>query len=173
MSKWILWGGLVLISFFLKVIPVKATVNVDVSNNGTGSNNQVIINTNTQNSNSTTDVRIESNGDVKEFHTQEDEDINYQSDDESVTVKVNNSSPSSYKTETKTELNNDVDVFVEAGGEDINEVEVATDSPEINDNVEGENKMTNEDELSLLRNILIKWEKWNQAITATIRNLFE
>lgn len=173
MNKWMLLVGLVLGSLILKVIPVRATVSVDVSNNGSGSNNQVNINTNTQYPNSTTDVRVETNGDVKEFHTQEDEDINYQSDDGSVTVNVNNSSSSSYKVETKTDINNDVNVFVEAGGEDINKVDEATDSPEINDYVEGENKITNEDELGLLRNILTKWEEWNQAITATLRNLFE
>lgn len=175
MSKQVLLGGLVLGSFIFVAMPVRASVNVDISNNAAGSSNRVNVNSTTQNANSKTDVRVETNGEVKEFHTQGDEDVNYQSDDGSVKVNVNNATaPStSSKVESKTEIENDVDVSVGDEGEESNEVEEATDSPDINDEVEDENKPVDQEESSLVENILMKWEEWNEVFKDKIRKLFE
>jgi hypothetical protein len=163
----LVFGGLIFVA-----MPVRATVSVDVSNNAAGSNNQVNINSNSQNTNSKTDVKVETNGEVKEFHTQGDEDVNYQSDDGSVKVNVNNSTSSSYQSETKTKVNNDVNVSVKDGSEDLDEVEEATDSPTLNNKVARDSVAINQEDISPIENILIKLAELNKAFKDQLRKLF-
>lgn len=151
-------GGLVLGGVVVAAVPIRATVSVDVSN--------------TQNANSKTDIRVETNGEVKEFHTQGDEDVNYQSDDGSVKVKVNNDSASSTTATTKTVTKNEVKVAVEEEGEAFDEVEDATNSSDMNEKAGVENASIDQEDLSLIENFLNKWEEWSEAIKDRLGKLF-
>lgn len=73
-----------------------AKTSIEISNNASNSSNRVSVknNVSTSNSNSSseTKVRIEQNGEVKTFEASGDEDINYQSEDGSTKVNINNKS---------------------------------------------------------------------------------
>lgn len=76
----------------------QAETNVNVSSNTSGSSNtRVVVNSNvttsnvtTTNSNSRTTVHIENNGEVKDFDTNGDESVDWQSSDGKSSVKINN-----------------------------------------------------------------------------------
>jgi hypothetical protein len=94
---------------------------------------------------STTDIRVETNGVVKEFHAEGDEKVNYQSDDGSVKVKVNNAT---------------------------NEVEVATGSNEVNDNFDDKTEIADKNELNLVDKMMDMWEEWTKTIKNQLSELF-
>ncbi|GIW61712.1 MAG: hypothetical protein KatS3mg089_0564 [Patescibacteria group bacterium] len=59
-------------------------------------NNSINSNTSSQTKSSTeTNVRIETNGEVKTFHATDNESVNYQSEDGSIKVNINNNNASS------------------------------------------------------------------------------
>jgi hypothetical protein len=77
-----------------------AETSVNVSNSTTGgSNTHVVVNSNVNSSttnttmvNSNTRVHIETNGEVKDFNTQGDESVDWQSEDGKSSVKINKNS---------------------------------------------------------------------------------
>lgn len=74
-------------------ITAYADTSVDISNNGEGSTNRVEINNQANTgSESSTDVTIETNGQVKTFHAQGNQNINWQSDNGNNQIHVNNQS---------------------------------------------------------------------------------
>ena len=80
---------LLLVFVFFALIPpnsVLANINVEVSGNGEDSESKVIINSNVKSTTTTsqkstgkTDIRIETNGEVKEYHGEGDVNINLES----------------------------------------------------------------------------------------------
>ena len=78
----------------------QAETNVNVYNSTSGgSNTHVVVNSNvntsnvtTTNTNSRTTVHIENNGEVKDFDTNGDESVDWQSNDGKSSVKINNNS---------------------------------------------------------------------------------
>lgn len=120
MPKFILY-----LFFMLLLLPqsVFASVTVDISNNGEGSSNDVSVKSDTASSretsnniDNTTDIKINNNGRVKEYHGK-DGNIELTSDDgkSSVSVKNNSvfknsgSSSSSVRTTTNITVNSDSD----------------------------------------------------------------
>lgn len=89
-------------------------IKIDISNNGEGSNNSVSVNSSSSfssssqsSSNTQTDIRIESNGEVKEYHSNKPENIDIQSTDGKSKVTITNqtnssTSPSPSPSETAT-----------------------------------------------------------------------
>lgn len=96
-----------LLLFLLLILPntINAKVNVQISGNGEGASSNVQISSSTSTSNessndssNSTDIRIETNGEVKEYHGTGDQNIVLQSENgkNTVSVTVNSSSaPSS------------------------------------------------------------------------------
>ncbi len=89
--------GLASMVFFLASTSVYAeSTSVNISNNAEGSRSQVSVESHVESNSSSevssstkTDIRIESNGEVKEYHSDKPEDISIQSDDGKVQVEVN------------------------------------------------------------------------------------
>lgn len=90
-----------------------AEVSVNIQNDNNSS-------TTTQQSSSsvTTDVRIETNGEVKEFHTEGNEDVDWTSDDGKSSVKINSntSSKSNVSQDSDTSVNTNVNATVKGAG---------------------------------------------------------
>jgi hypothetical protein len=88
----------IIFCFLLLPKSTYANVNVNISNNSSGSNSQVNIknevnsttNTGSNTSNTKTDIRIETNGEVKEYHSTGNENIKIESGDSKNSVKINN-----------------------------------------------------------------------------------
>lgn len=94
------------LTILLLILPrsASASVNVQVSGNGDGSNSTVSVESNTSSPtskntyNNSTDIRIETNGEVKEYHGTGDQNITVQSGNGGNSVSVNtkgSSNPSS------------------------------------------------------------------------------
>lgn len=85
-------------SLLLCPLPVQANTDVVVSNNGAGSRSEVNIknevntttSTSTNNSDVKTDIRIETNGEVKEYHSTGDDDVTVESSNGNNRVQVTN-----------------------------------------------------------------------------------
>lgn len=114
-------------SLFFVLTPEKAIgkTTIDISNNGDNSTSSVKVNSNSSNGSNQTDVRIEENGEVKSFSSSGDEDINWQSEDGSTKVEVNNKSTSptvtsstSMKSKTSVKVKTDTNKNDEANTDD-------------------------------------------------------
>lgn len=83
----------------LTIKSAQAATSVDISNNEEGSTSRVTIKSNTSSTNGSTSskshVRIETNGQVKEFNTTGDEEVNWTSGDGKSSVKINTQSTNS------------------------------------------------------------------------------
>jgi hypothetical protein len=117
---------ILLLSSAALLLPVTsfATTSVNISNNDNGSTNRVsIINgQNTSNSASvnqsqgTTDIKIESNGQVKEYHSSGNQDINVSSNDGKSSVSIQNQATPSPTTNTRSSINSSTSVTNEVNG---------------------------------------------------------
>lgn len=96
-----------------------ANVSVNISGNGAGSTSHVNVqssttsnSTSSNNSNTSTHIRIENNGEVKTYDSQNGEDVSIQSSDGNAKVnisnKVNTNSTSQNNSSIKTEIKNNV-----------------------------------------------------------------
>lgn len=98
-------SGLLLLTLLILPKSVSASVDVQIYGNENGSDSNVTVKSNTSgstqnsnNSSNTTDIRIETNGEIKEYHGTGDQNIKVESGNGSNSVSVNNkatSNPSS------------------------------------------------------------------------------
>jgi len=114
-------ASLLLFTLFLSIPPsVFAETNVNVSGNGEGSHTSVSVTNNvnstsnsTTTSNSKTHVRIETNGEVKEYNSENGGSVHIESDDGTAKVNINNNGSTS----------NDTDEEMENGTKSAEEIE--------------------------------------------------
>ena len=103
MKKLLFYSPAILLTFLLTSPQVSArtSINVNSTTNGTGSTVRVESNTNQSSdvslnqSNSETKIRLEQNGEVKTFEARGDEDISWDSEDGSASIRVNQSQSAS------------------------------------------------------------------------------
>jgi len=128
-----------LFPFFILLLLIpqiaQANVNVNISDNKEGSKSNVSVNSNTSGSSSntnnsgsnTTNIRIETNGEVKEYYGTGDEAINIQSSNGNNSVTVNPGNPSAKPSQnSNTSINTNITTNVTSGNSN------ASPSAEIN-----------------------------------------
>ena len=98
---------LLLVTFLVRTVFAESSANVEINNdfNSTSVNSSSSIN-------SKTDIRIESNGKVQEYHSDKPESVTLESEDGSVKINVNNSGSANVKSESTTSVKSNVDVSV-------------------------------------------------------------
>lgn len=114
----------------------------------------------------TTDIRVETNGEVKEFHVRGNEDVDYQAEDGSVKVKVNNEFTSTTTTEVETEIEKEIEIETE------DDPAEATNSPEFKYQPGAQLEDAAAGGMGLIEKILSEWEAWSQAVKEKLSRLF-